>query len=647
MTTDNQNNQNQNHNDHISNVTEIPRDATQGDLLNSEYLTDGLIDYIKHADAPLSISLNGEWGSGKTSIMNTIKNHLCDGDDAKFYGVWINTWQFSLLDSSPAPQAVVRILQSIVNQIIVLNPDYERRKKISQLIGALATISSGLKSVSAAGEPLFGVGKSTFSLAEKALNAFKKLFNTNSNQSQADNAALVKQLSDEIQKLVDEVLTVPNTQKSQEDQVAKYEPYNPCLISKIPNYPCAKFVYFVYFCLCNLSTMFAFMAYYLGLMFFNVIFGYIGRAIVFIIKKFSITKALFDFCCYVVRVGDAICCNEEWPKSTKKDGFVFFIDDLDRIDPNLALEIVEMLASVFSFKKCIFVLAIDKRALMGVVRLKLVKRMINGDDKVNDNDEDNAINDVKSIDKQCKQYLDRFIHISIPVSKIFYNIQPLLRESLLKISFFTPDELNDGLVILLDKVITCSIGKNPRAIKQMINNISLLISLELHTWKYDEDEKKSWQVKGLTKEMLFIIQCIKISHPAVFDALLVRPYFKAWSMNFAANCFYNEKNPATSIKLACRCNATNIWECALFHICKFDENSQLDFYKLRLVFGVIDEIFKNYLLKCNIKQPEQDVYTKIISDVFYYFYRIEGRESAHGISKRYVVKTSKEYRRKR
>ena len=211
MTADNQNNQNSNQNDYVSNISETPITEIQDDLLNSKYFTDGLIDYIEHANTPFSISLNGEWGSGKTSIMNAVKKELCDKDNAKFHGIYVNTWQFSLLDSSSAPQAVVRILQSIVNQILRLKPDYERRKQISQLIGALATISSGLKSFSdAAGDPLFGVGKSTFGLIEKASNALNKHFNTNSNQAQTDNAALVKQLSGEIQKLVDRAFLLKN-----------------------------------------------------------------------------------------------------------------------------------------------------------------------------------------------------------------------------------------------------------------------------------------------------------------------------------------------------------------------------------------------------------------------------------------------------
>ena len=168
----------------ISNVVESPKAGEETDLLETEKFVDGVVDFIDHADTPLSIALNGKWGSGKTSIINAIKSKLCDDENAKYHGILINTWQFSLLDSSSAPQAVIRILQSIVNQIVALKPDYERRKQISQLIGALDTISSGLKSVSdTAVDPLFGVGKSTFSLAEKALNALNKCYNK-TNQSQ-------------------------------------------------------------------------------------------------------------------------------------------------------------------------------------------------------------------------------------------------------------------------------------------------------------------------------------------------------------------------------------------------------------------------------------------------------------------------------
>lgn len=619
MTINNQNRQNSNQNDYISNITETPKDATQDDLLNSEYFTDGLVDYIEHADSPLSISLNGEWGSGKTSIMNTIKNKLCEGDSAKFHGIWVNTWQFSLLDSSPAPQAVVRILQSIVNQILRLKPDYDRRKQISQLISTLATISSGLKSFSAAtGEPLFGVGKASFSLAEMASNALNKAFNTNSNQLQTDNAALVKQLSSEIQKLVDEVLTAPKSQDGH------YEPYNPCLISKIPNYPCAKILYFIYFCLCNLSTMLVFVAYYLGLMFFNIIFGFVAGTVLSIVNSFSVTKALFDFCCYVVRVGDAICCNKEWSiKDDKRNGFIFFIDDLDRIEPSTALEVIEILASIFSFKKCIFILAIDRDILIKAAKLKLSKSKHDVDDML------------------CQKYLNRFVHISIPVPTELYNTQLLLRASLLNISFFTQDELNNELLDLLDKVVFYTIGKNPRSIKQLINGLSLVGVFEHHACANNKNDKHvPWQVDTLFREMIFIIQCININYPDLCIALATRPYFKMWDMDFAINCF-NDTDKQHTRNLASKYNASCEWEYALFHICKFGYGSKSEFYNIRLVFKIIDSIFREHMLGYTTKQSEQYIYDRVISNIFFYFYRFIGGESKFGGYRKYVIKPSK------
>ena len=612
MPADNQNNQNSNQNDYVSNITEIPITETQDDLLNSKCFTDGLIDYIEHANTPFSISLNGEWGSGKTSIMNAVKKELCDKDNAKFHGIYVNTWQFSLLDSSSAPQAVVRILQSIVNQILRLKPDYERRKQISQLIGALATISSGLKSFSdAAGDPLFGVGKSTFGLIEKASNALNKHFNTNSNQAQTDNAALVKQLSGEIQKLVDEVLTAPKSQDGH------YEPYNPYLTSEPPNYPCAKFVYFVCICLCNLSTILIFIPYYLGLMFFNVIFGFIGRIVLSIVNSFSITKALFDFCCYMVRTGDAIFCNDKWSKISEKDGFVFFIDDLDRINPTMALEIVEFLESIFNFKNCVFVLAVDKSVLLKSAELKLTERNIV-----------NPKSDTKTLHAKCQQYLNRIVHTSVDVPKKNYNIKPLLRESFLKISFFTVEELSDDKNLGFLEYITFNlIGKNPRTIKQVINQLSLLDTLRRYQCPVDKNDKTvPGQVDLIFKKLIFVIQCIMVSYPKLIILLHTAPNFKKeWTYEYAKQFNVNEPN-ATKDEFKQMIIYSNVeeWEYVVFFMCDFDKYTLQEFYRVKDAVKCIEEIFDEYINKYCLPMPLEFKYTIckwIMQETFLRYYQ--------------------------
>lgn len=46
-------------------------------------------------------------------------------------------------------------------------------------------------------------------------------------------------------------------------------------------------------------------------------------------------------------------------ENNKRSGIIFFIDDLDRIDPPTAVEILELLKNVFDIEGCIFVLALD------------------------------------------------------------------------------------------------------------------------------------------------------------------------------------------------------------------------------------------------------------------------------------------------
>ena len=256
-----------------STVSEKAKTAEQENLLNIAKYTEGVINYIRDADTPLLIAINGEWGSGKTSLMNDIKGELCDGEDKEFYGVWINTWQFSLSNFTQPSQAVVRILQSIVNQIIKLKPDYERRDKIAKLIGSIAALSTNLKSVSdAAGDPLFGVGKTTIGVVAKASTILKDWFSSKSGKSSDDNAALVTQLSAEIQKLVDDVLTEP--QEVHDIHVQQYVLFNPLNPSDwINKNRCLgiRLLCAIIVVLCNLLVMIGFVIYNIAGTGFNLI----------------------------------------------------------------------------------------------------------------------------------------------------------------------------------------------------------------------------------------------------------------------------------------------------------------------------------------------------------------------------------------
>ena len=101
-----------------------------------------LTEFIKRADTPLIIALQGEWGSGKTSLMNLLKYHLCDADGALYYSVWINTWQHSILSNPES--SIIGILQSIIYQLGNALEDTEenKKRKISPMLGKIGKIAT-------------------------------------------------------------------------------------------------------------------------------------------------------------------------------------------------------------------------------------------------------------------------------------------------------------------------------------------------------------------------------------------------------------------------------------------------------------------------------------------------------------------------
>ena len=81
-------------------ITDIPRSGrSEKDHFGIESYQKGLEKFIRGAQSPITIALQGEWGSGKTSLMNVLKDNLCgeDGNSGDFYPIWINTWEYSLM----------------------------------------------------------------------------------------------------------------------------------------------------------------------------------------------------------------------------------------------------------------------------------------------------------------------------------------------------------------------------------------------------------------------------------------------------------------------------------------------------------------------------------------------------------------------
>ena len=52
-----------------SSIIDLPRKKEEVDLFGIQKYQDALVEFIQHSETPITIALQGEWGSGKTSLM--------------------------------------------------------------------------------------------------------------------------------------------------------------------------------------------------------------------------------------------------------------------------------------------------------------------------------------------------------------------------------------------------------------------------------------------------------------------------------------------------------------------------------------------------------------------------------------------------
>ena len=69
-------------------ITDKPIRKAGEDLLKVSRHSNALSDFILRSDTPITIGLQGEWGSGKTSLMYLLREELQSNQVAT---AWLNT----------------------------------------------------------------------------------------------------------------------------------------------------------------------------------------------------------------------------------------------------------------------------------------------------------------------------------------------------------------------------------------------------------------------------------------------------------------------------------------------------------------------------------------------------------------------------
>lgn len=70
-----------------------------------------LSNFIELTNTPMSIGIQGEWGTGKTSLLKSIWKNL--GSNNKNLMIWINAWEHSLL--TLPEEALIKTIIEIAN----------------------------------------------------------------------------------------------------------------------------------------------------------------------------------------------------------------------------------------------------------------------------------------------------------------------------------------------------------------------------------------------------------------------------------------------------------------------------------------------------------------------------------------------------
>ncbi|WP_195225136.1 KAP family P-loop NTPase fold protein [Schaalia turicensis] len=171
------------------------------------------------------------------------------------------------------------------------------------------------------------------------------------------------------------------------------------------------------------------------------------------------------------------------------DRIYIFIDDLDRLEPERAVEVMEALKVFLNLRGCVFVLAIDFAVVLRGVRSKYGA----------DFSEDKA-----------RSFFDKIIQIpfNLPVSA--YEIEGILESGLNSLGVaFTRENLPQYV-----DLVNHSIGTNPRSIKRILNTFALILEISKVRTEDTPEELSRSQLD------VFAVLCLQTGYQKLFRELL-------------------------------------------------------------------------------------------------------------------------------
>jgi hypothetical protein len=423
----------------ITSLTDQPIRKVNSDLLEAEKYATALSSFILESDTPLTIGIQGEWGTGKTSLMYMLKEKIENLAEEENYAIatsWVNTWEYSMFK---------------------------------------------------------GVDQTTPAVLKGMLEKLK--------ESCGDNWTLTEDVENKIKKIGNFLGNVANQLISSQTGVNVKDAAG--------------------------SDSSSFMT--------------------------DIAEIKFD----IKEVIAQLITDEKNPYQK----VVFFIDDLDRIEPSDAVEVLEALKNIFDIHNCIFILAIDYDVVVKGLEKKFGKK-------------------TDKNEREFRSFFDKIIQVPFSMPTGAYNIENFLDKKLQDLGITIDETLLPKYV----DVVSYTVGFNPRSLKRYLNTFSLLrkISEMSDDGIIDKDDDF----------VLFNLIGIQVSYPKIFRLFNQYPEYLDWNEVVAAKLDIDLKEVKENSQKFGE-SADELWEQILFGISQSDPYLKVKWLEAAKVLDKLRKHFKN------------------------------------------------------
>ena len=426
----------------MASITDSPISKLEEDYLRIEKYAISLSKFIQQSDTPITIGLQGEWGTGKTSLMSLLLEQFNDEVNKKeIASSWVNTWEYSMFKG--AKETTPSVLKGMLDKL----KDYCKERGVW-------TLKDDAKSTfNKAGKFLSGIANQV--VANQTGINVKDAVDSNSESYVAEIAEVKKMISGLIQELI-------NDEK------------NP-------------------------------------------------------VKK-----------------------------------VVFFVDDLDRILPSDAVEVLESLKNIFDIPNCVFILAIDYDVVVKGLESKFGPK-------------------TKENEREFRSFFDKIIQVPFTMPVGAYDISSFLKNKLAELNV----EVNDEEVSQITKVVGYTVGNNPRSLKRYLNTFSLIKIIVLDDDEIDDEN-------DVNKIILFATLGIQISYPEIFRLLTQNPNYLDWNKEFGNKINVDLDEIREEIQKVGESELTDEpWEQLIWGVCQKDPFLKVKAYNILELFNFLREVYEN------------------------------------------------------